>query len=112
MPSLSLFSTYVPSFISVCQLISFPARQLNWHDGRDVWWHDLMRTADKSCDPVWMDAEDPLFMLYTRYVLALVFPLFASGLNQLLLGPYTFVNGSRLSARYAYCIDAWPSQDG
>ncbi|KAK7479843.1 hypothetical protein BaRGS_00028923 [Batillaria attramentaria] len=39
--------------------------KLGWHDGRDVWWHELMSTADKSCDPVWMDAEDPLFMLYT-----------------------------------------------
>ncbi|KAK7100570.1 acetyl-coenzyme A synthetase, cytoplasmic-like [Littorina saxatilis] len=39
--------------------------KLHWQDGRDVWWHEVMQTADKSCDPVWMDAEDPLFMLYT-----------------------------------------------
>ncbi|KAL8576516.1 Acetyl-coenzyme A synthetase, cytoplasmic [Nucella lapillus] len=39
--------------------------KLTWKDGRDVWWHELMTRADSACDPVWMDAEDPLFMLYT-----------------------------------------------
>ena len=34
-------------------------------EGRDIWWHDLMEKADDQCDPVWMDAEDPLFILYT-----------------------------------------------
>ncbi len=33
--------------------------------GRDVWWHETMEKADVKCDPVWMDAEDPLFILYT-----------------------------------------------
>lgn len=30
-----------------------------------MWWDELMDSAEKECDPVWMDAEDPLFMLYT-----------------------------------------------
>ena len=34
-------------------------------DGRDQYWHDLMAKAEVGCDPVWMDAEDPLFILYT-----------------------------------------------
>ena len=34
-------------------------------DGRDQWWHDLMAGAASTCDPVWVDAEDPLFILYT-----------------------------------------------
>ncbi|XP_063240789.1 acetyl-coenzyme A synthetase isoform X2 [Bacillus rossius redtenbacheri] len=34
-------------------------------EGRDVWWHEEMEDAPSSCYPVWMDAEDPLFMLYT-----------------------------------------------
>jgi len=33
--------------------------------GRDLWWHELMAKAETGCDPVWMDAEDPLFILYT-----------------------------------------------
>ncbi|MHB8956796.1 MAG: acetate--CoA ligase [Pirellulaceae bacterium] len=33
--------------------------------GRDVWWHEAMAKADAHCEPVWLDAEDPLFILYT-----------------------------------------------
>ena len=34
-------------------------------EGRDHWWHRLMQDAEPSCDPVEMDAEDMLFVLYT-----------------------------------------------
>ncbi len=34
-------------------------------EGRDYWWHVLMETASESCEPLWLDAEDPLFILYT-----------------------------------------------
>ena len=40
--------------------------QINWHSGRDVWWHEVMEKSSPVCEPEWMDAEDPLFMLYTR----------------------------------------------
>ena len=33
--------------------------------GRDAWWHDLMARAAPTCDPESMEAEDPLFILYT-----------------------------------------------
>ncbi len=35
--------------------------------GRDLWWHDEMNAPDikNYCEPEWMDAEDPLFILYT-----------------------------------------------
>ena len=33
--------------------------------GRDMWWHEVMAKSSVGCDPVWMDAEDPLFILYT-----------------------------------------------
>ncbi len=33
--------------------------------GRDNWWHEVMDKAPVGCDPVWVDAEDPLFILYT-----------------------------------------------
>ena len=35
------------------------------NDGRDVWWHDALSSADSECAPEEMDAEDPLFILYT-----------------------------------------------
>ena len=36
-----------------------------WHAGRDVWWHDLTAGQDISCEPEWVGAEHPLFILYT-----------------------------------------------
>ncbi|WP_016607601.1 acetate--CoA ligase, partial [Yersinia pestis] len=36
-----------------------------WEDGRDVWWHDLIKEASADCPPEEMNAEDPLFILYT-----------------------------------------------
>jgi acetyl-CoA synthetase len=34
-------------------------------EGRDLWWHELMATASAECAAEEMDAEDPLFILYT-----------------------------------------------
>ncbi len=34
-------------------------------DGRDHWWHRLKRQVPKVCEPEVMEAEDPLFILYT-----------------------------------------------
>jgi acetyl-CoA synthetase len=34
-------------------------------EGRDHWWHRLMRHAGMWCEPEQMDAEDVLFVLYT-----------------------------------------------
>ncbi|HEY2038216.1 MAG TPA: acetate--CoA ligase [Edaphobacter sp.] len=33
--------------------------------GRDVWWDESMLAAEKECPAEWMDAEDPLYLLYT-----------------------------------------------
>ena len=32
---------------------------------RDIWWDEAMLTAKHECAPEWMDAEDPLYLLYT-----------------------------------------------
>ena len=32
---------------------------------RDVWWHDVAGKQAETCEPVWVNAEDPLFILYT-----------------------------------------------
>jgi acetyl-CoA synthetase len=34
-------------------------------EGRDRYWHDLVRGLSQECEPEQMDAEDPLFILYT-----------------------------------------------
>jgi acetyl-CoA synthetase len=33
--------------------------------GRDLWWHDEMEGASANCKPAKLDAEHPLFILYT-----------------------------------------------
>jgi len=42
-------------------------QQAPFNANRDVWYHEIMANASDDCPPVWVDAEDPLFMLYTRY---------------------------------------------
>ncbi len=38
---------------------------IQWVEGRDLWWHDLVGTASSECATEVMDAEDPMFILYT-----------------------------------------------
>jgi acetyl-CoA synthetase len=38
---------------------------IEWNEKRDVWLLDEINQADPECDPVIVDAEDPLFILYT-----------------------------------------------
>ena len=33
--------------------------------GRDHWWHELLEGAASTCDAEWLDAEHPLYILYT-----------------------------------------------
>jgi acetyl-CoA synthetase len=38
---------------------------INWVEGRDVWYHEAMDGASADCPPEEMGAEDPMFILYT-----------------------------------------------
>jgi acetyl-CoA synthetase len=38
---------------------------IDWNDGTDVWYHELVADQSADCPPEEMDAEDPLFILYT-----------------------------------------------
>ena len=38
---------------------------INWVEGRDVWYYEAIMDASPECPAVPMDAEDPLFILYT-----------------------------------------------
>ncbi|MFV1991688.1 MAG: AMP-binding protein, partial [Acidimicrobiales bacterium] len=40
-------------------------QDVDWTDGRDHWWHDLMANASDECEPEHMDSEDLLYLLYT-----------------------------------------------
>ena len=39
--------------------------EIAWNMSRDLWWHDCVAGMSIVCEPVWMNAEDPLFILYT-----------------------------------------------
>lgn len=41
------------------------ANDINMQADRDIWWHDAIKSMSDICDPVWVDAEHPLFILYT-----------------------------------------------
>ncbi|MGH2727368.1 MAG: acetate--CoA ligase, partial [Actinomycetota bacterium] len=40
-------------------------QEIAWSEGRDVWYHDLVPGQSDSADPEDMEAEDPLYVLYT-----------------------------------------------
>jgi acetyl-CoA synthetase len=39
--------------------------QILWNDSRDVWLDEIEAAAADTCEPEWVDAEHPLFILYT-----------------------------------------------
>jgi acetyl-CoA synthetase len=48
-----------------CIVVNRIDKETSMQEGRDFWWHELMKDAPAHCEPEWMDAEDPLFILYT-----------------------------------------------
>ena len=48
-----------------CIVVRRTGGAVEWHDGRDAWYHELVDAAPAECEPEAMDAEDPLFILYT-----------------------------------------------
>jgi acetyl-CoA synthetase len=38
---------------------------IDWVEGRDLWYHEVCAAASPNCPPEEMSAEDPLFILYT-----------------------------------------------
>jgi len=38
---------------------------IDWHDKRDIWYHEAVADAESECPVEEMDAEDPMFILYT-----------------------------------------------
>jgi acetyl-CoA synthetase len=51
--------------VSTVVVVKRTGGDIDWTDGRDVWYHDLTAEASADCPPEEMDAEDPLFILYT-----------------------------------------------
>ncbi len=51
--------------VTTCIVIKRTGSDIGWVDGRDVWYNDVTEAADDDCAPEEMNAEDPLFILYT-----------------------------------------------
>jgi acetyl-CoA synthetase len=51
--------------VHTCVVIRRTGGDVDWQDGRDVWYDEMMADASADCPPEEMDAEDPLFILYT-----------------------------------------------
>ena len=54
----------VPSVTNVL-VVQRTKQDVDWTEGRDVWWHDVQPTASADCPAEPMDSEDLLFILYT-----------------------------------------------
>ena len=39
--------------------------EVDWQQGKDHWWHDIVPVQSDQCDAEEMDAEDLLYILYT-----------------------------------------------
>ena len=48
-----------------CVVVRRTGGDIDWSDGRDIWYHEATAQVDNHCPPELMDAEDPLFILYT-----------------------------------------------
>lgn len=51
--------------VDTCFVVKRTGSQVNMVAKRDVWWHEAAQAQSAECPVEWMDAEDPLFILYT-----------------------------------------------
>ncbi|TVO69851.1 acetate--CoA ligase [Sedimenticola selenatireducens] len=51
--------------VHTCIVVKRTGGNVAWKEGRDIYYHDAMADASDICEPEEMDAEDPLFILYT-----------------------------------------------
>ena len=51
--------------VKKCIVVKRTGNEINWVDGRDVWYESITSKVSSECKPEEMNAEDPLFILYT-----------------------------------------------
>ncbi|MGB3829679.1 MAG: acetate--CoA ligase [Ornithinimicrobium sp.] len=53
------------STVSTVFVVQRTKGEVEWHEDRDVWWHEALESASPTHEPEAFDAEHPLFILYT-----------------------------------------------
>jgi acetyl-CoA synthetase len=53
------------AFVTTVIVCRRTGQQIDWQNGRDIWWDDFVKTVDAHIAPEPMDAEDMLYLLYT-----------------------------------------------
>ncbi len=53
------------STIEHCIVVKRPDHGVDMTEGRDIWWHDLVDGQSDECAAEVLNAEDPLYILYT-----------------------------------------------
>ena len=51
--------------VTTCLVYQRTGGKVDWHAGRDVWLHEILAQQADTCEPEWVGAEHPLFILYT-----------------------------------------------
>ena len=51
--------------VHTCLVVERTCGDIQWQDGRDIWYHHEVQAMGTHCEPELMDSEDPLFILYT-----------------------------------------------
>ncbi len=51
--------------VECCFVVKRTGSDIEMKEGRDVWWHEEALKQSSDCPVEWMNAEDPLFILYT-----------------------------------------------
>jgi len=51
--------------VKTCIVVQRTGGPIKWVEGRDHWYHEELSKVARDCEPVEMNAEDPLFILYT-----------------------------------------------
>ncbi|MBK6872943.1 MAG: acetate--CoA ligase [Kineosporiaceae bacterium] len=63
-PAVDEAITECPTITNVL-VVQRTKQDVAWTEGRDIWWHDALAAASTEHTPEPMDAEHPLFILYT-----------------------------------------------
>ncbi len=63
-PNVDVALASTPSIEHVL-VVKRTGQDVEWTEGRDIWWDDIVPRQEASCEPEKMDSEDMLYLLYT-----------------------------------------------